>query len=179
MSNRPSFAGVAVRSVPLKNASGGVSSRHPERRSERAITWRFQRSTAGEWRWERTTQHEGFTLRSSRAFGSYEDCVRDALKAGYTPLMSSSNLVSLSLSAKDPDVPDLLDFGPLPEFAGRVRHSPVLKKRIAHPAIERIFGKPRTAAVTRARAQNSKRREARPLNDHQPGRDTSGKGKRG
>ena len=175
MSNRPAFAGIGVRSVPLQNPQGRGSARHSDCDVERASTWRFHRSSAGEWRWERTTQHEGLTLRSSSAFRSYEDCVRNALKAGYTPMRTSSNLVALSLSAEDPDVPDLLDFDPLDEFAGRARLSPVLKKRVAHPAIERIFGKPRTAAVTRVRAQTVKRREAPALKDRQTGRDTKGK----
>ena len=116
-----------------------------------ALTWRFERASDGRWQWHRIDLNHRLTRESGRSFATYEACADDAATAGYKPLLQADHLVPLSLSHEAAPIPRVLalDLDEVsPAHAGR---SSVLKKRVAHPSIERIFGKRRMPAVTRTR----------------------------
>ncbi|HEY0338759.1 MAG TPA: hypothetical protein VGC70_15550 [Burkholderiales bacterium] len=116
-----------------------------------AVTWRFYRAANQAWRWERITGPHGFARHSSRTFTRYEDCVRDAQAAGYKPMSAASRLVPLSLVSEPQAVPRVLSFDTAEASAPQENRSTVLKKRVIHPAIERMFGRTRSPALTRRR----------------------------
>ena len=120
------------------------------------VTWRFRRTGRNGWQWEKIDIREGLNRGSPTVFSSYEACVADAASAGYEPLMRTSHLVSLTLSQNPQPIPALLAFDTPDEGVTAKARSPVLKKRVAHPAIERIFGKGRAPAATRKRGSPSR-----------------------
>jgi hypothetical protein len=132
-----------------------------------AVSWRFQRNSNREWRWERIPSAEGVARQSSSGFTSYEDCVGNAQAAGYKPMAVASNLVPLSLVSDPQAIPHLLNFNTA-ERSGHVRSSTVLKKRVAHPAIERIFGKGRSPARTAKRTKGPRRLQVATVSSSHP-----------
>ena len=124
---------------------------------ENAITWRFYRGTDHRWRWQKIKSNEALEVAPSRGFMSYADCVADARSAGYTPLSSSRKLTPLSLVHNRAS--NLVPLGDAILTGGTRRQdrSPVLKKRVRHPAIEGIFGKPRGTVTTAPRVGTSPR----------------------
>ena len=116
-----------------------------------AVTWRFHRAANHAWRWERIPASHGLAGHSSRTFTRYEDCVSDAQAAGYKPMSAASRLVPLSLVSDAQAVPRARSFDTPDGWSGQENRSTVLKKRVAHPAIERLFGKTRSPALTRRR----------------------------
>jgi hypothetical protein len=125
-----------------------------------AVTWRFHRAANQAWRWEKTVARYGFAQHSSRTFARYQDCVRDAQSAGYRPMKAASNLVPLSLVADPQPIPRALILDTTNWRSEQENRSTVLKKRVAHPVIERLFGKARSPALTRRRTS--------PLRAHSP-----------
>jgi hypothetical protein len=77
--------------------------------------------------------------------------VRDAQAAGYKPMSAPSNLVPLSLVSEPQAIPRVLSFDNPDEWSRLENRSTVLKKRVAHPAVERMFGRTRSPALTRRR----------------------------
>ena len=121
-----------------------------ERSTATPVRWRFHRCDKGMWHWQKITSADGLTVRSASAFASFETCENDAIRAGYRPLAATTGLMPLSLVRPD----ELAAACPEPsahEPACVENRSPVLKKRVAHPAIERIFSRTRTAPATRRR----------------------------
>ena len=115
-----------------------------------AVRWRFYRGDKGLWHWQKIGAGDVLTARSSSAFASLETCEKDAVGAGYRPLAPTAGLMPLSLvrpaeTAAAPQVPNARGLG------RTENRSTVLKKRIAHPAIERIFSGARTTPSTRRR----------------------------
>jgi hypothetical protein len=121
------------------------------------VKWRFQRAANQRWRWHKIEHDEGVTRHSSASFGSYDECVADAMTAGYKPFPATSNLVALSLVHNPQPIPRILGFGVPEGEIQQANRSMVLKKRVIHPAIERMFGKNRTSAVTSKRTTSSSR----------------------
>jgi hypothetical protein len=106
------------------------------------LTWRFHRNAKREWRWECLVP--GSPTRRSTVFSRYQDCVTDARSAGYQPMLAAANLVPLSFVADPQPLPTVLTLNDdIDLLSDRAKRSSVLKKRVAHPAIERIFGKTR------------------------------------
>lgn len=140
----------------LKDSSGGDS----RKITNDFIKWRFHRTTGSQWRWQKVVAGEAVTHESARSFASYEDCIDDAASAGYKPSIPAGNLVSLSLVRDPQPIPRILGFGISEEKERPANRSTVLKKRVAHPAIERIFGKNRNPALTRKRATGHARATA-------------------
>jgi hypothetical protein len=121
-----------------------------------AVTWRFRRSASREWRWERIHATEDVARQSSSPFESYEDCVADAQAAGYKPMIAAANLVPLCLVSHPQPIPAALNFD-VEEWPGPAKRSTVLKKRVAHPAVERIFGKHHRPAAIPKRTKGTRR----------------------
>ncbi|MGZ5093504.1 MAG: hypothetical protein ACXWCY_00950 [Burkholderiales bacterium] len=117
-----------------------------------AVSWRFHRNADRQWRWERIPAAEGVTRQSSSGFARYEECVRNAEAAGYKRMAAAPNLVPLCLGSDPQAIPQVLNFD-IAELPGRAKRSTVLKKRVAHPAIERIFGKGRSPTTTAKRTK--------------------------
>ena len=150
----------------FKSAARTTVSRGPGPEHQDALTWRFQRTPDGHWQWRKIDANQRVACESERSFATYETCIEDAAGAGYKPMLEPDNLVPLSLSADAPPIPRILalsldDLSPV-----RAKHSAVLKKRVAHPAIERIFGKSRAAAVTRTRTAVFTRASTEPACNH-------------
>src|SRR5438067_1905127 len=124
---------------------------------EKAVTWRFYRGADHRWRWQKTASRRVLAGEYSRSFPSYADCVTDARTAGYTPLLSARNLVPLSLVHNRAS--NLVPLGDAVLTGGTRKQdrSPVLKKRVLHPAIEGIFGKPRRPVATAPRVSDRPR----------------------
>jgi hypothetical protein len=137
-------AGVGGQSQP--DSTRGVANEAGD-----AVTWRFHRAANQAWRWEKTAAYYGFARHSSRTFARYEDCVRDAQSAGYKPMKAASNLVPLSLVSDPQAIPRALILDTTDWRSEQENRSTVLKKRVAHPTIERLFGKARSPVLTRRR----------------------------
>jgi hypothetical protein len=132
-----------------------------------AVSWRFHRNANRQWRWERIPSAEGVARQSSSGFVSHEDCVRNAQAAGYKPMAVAPNLVPLSLVSDPQAIPHVLNFNTA-ERSGQARRSTVLKKRVAHPAIERIFGKGWSPATTSQRTKEPRRLQVATLASNHP-----------
>ena len=123
------------------------------------VTWRFHRDANREWRWERTAAGERVARKASGPFARYEQCVMNAQSMGYKPMAAVSNLVPLSLVSDPQPIPGVLHFDVGEPCAESKARSTVLKKRVAHPAIEKMYSKnSRTPAVTRKREAAHARR---------------------
>jgi hypothetical protein len=121
-----------------------------ERSTANPVRWRFYRGDKGLWHWQKISSGDALTTRSSSAFASFEACETDAVRAGYRPLAATTGLMPLSLVRPD-DMQPALPESSAQEPGRTENRSPVLKKRVAHPAIERIFSRPRTTPATRRR----------------------------
>jgi hypothetical protein len=77
--------------------------------------------------------------------------VKDAQTAGYKPMSAASRLVPLSLVSDPQAIPRVLNFDTPDGSSAQENRSTVLKKRVAHPAVERMFGRTRSPALTRRR----------------------------
>jgi hypothetical protein len=78
--------------------------------------------------------------------------VNNAETAGYKPMAAGRNLVPLCLVSDPQVIPQVLNFD-IAEWPVQAKRSSVLKKRVAHPAIERIFGRGRSPTTTAKRTQ--------------------------
>jgi hypothetical protein len=152
---------------PIESANSQERDGRGGRDASGAVSWRFHRDANRQWRWERIASVEGVARQSASGFVSYEDCVRNAQAEGYKPMALAPNLVPLSLVSDPQAIPQVLNFN-VAERSGQARRSTVLKKRVAHPAIERIFGKGRGPATTSKRTKEPRRLQVATLASNHP-----------